>query len=185
MTPSRLVFGPPKIVAAEVPELDGIQVLYLIDEFENLSKEQQRYVNTLIREKERPASFKIGARLYGVRTYETYSAGELNREGSEYEMVPLDEHFRSTRQYSTFALRLCTRRLMAAGYLAGEGSKHSVGLSKARMLGLFERVKDPLEVADAFEIAQRVERSSRPYFKRLRSKLLEGVDARGVNGGSV
>ena len=87
VTPSRLVFGPPKIVAAEVPELDGIQVLYLIDEFENLSKEQQRYVNTLIREKERPASFKIGARLYGVRTYETYSAGELNREGSEYEMV--------------------------------------------------------------------------------------------------
>ena len=176
VTPSRLVFGPPKIVAAEVPELDGIQVLYLIDEFENLSKEQQRYVNTLIREKERPASFKIGARLYGVRTYETYSAGELNREGSEYEVVLLDEHFRSTRQYSTFALRLCTRRLMAAGYLAGEGSKHSVGLSKARMLGLFEGVRDPLEAADAFKIAQRVERGSRPYFKRLRSKLLEGVE---------
>ena len=58
MTPSRLVFGPPKIVAAEVPELDGIQVLYLIDEFENLSKEQQRYVNTLIREKERPCVFQ-------------------------------------------------------------------------------------------------------------------------------
>ena len=175
MTPSRLVFGLPRIVGDEVPELAGIQVLYLIDELENLSEDQQRYVNTLMREKERPASFKIGARLYGVRTYETYSAGERNREGSEYEMVLLDEHLRSTTHYARFALRLCARRLTAAGYMAGEGSTYSVAGSKARMLSLFERVGDPLEAADAFEMAQRVQRSSRPYFKRLSSKLLEGV----------
>ena len=175
VTPSRLVFGLPRIVGDEVPELAGIQVLYLIDELENLSEDQQRYVNTLMREKERPASFKIGARLYGVRTYETYSAGERNREGSEYEMVLLDEHFRSTTHYARFALRLCARRLTAAGYMAGEGSTYSVAGSKARMLSLFERVGDPLEAADAFEMAQRVQRSSRPYFKRLSSKLLEGV----------
>ena len=175
VTPSRLVFGLPRIVTEEAPELGGIQVLYLIDELENLSKAQQQYVNTLMREKERPASFKIGARLYGVRTYETYSAGELNREGSEYERVLLDEHLRSTTHYPRFALRLCTRRLTAAGYMAGERGTYSVGPSKARMLSLFERVRDPLEAADAFEMAQRVKRSSRPYFKRLRSKLLEGV----------
>ena len=175
VTPSRLVFGLPRIVAEEVPGLRGVRVLYLIDEFENLNKDQQRYVNTLMREKEWPASFKIGARLYGVRTHETYSAGELNREGSEYEMVLLDEHLRSTTEYSRFALRLCSRRLTAAGYMAGEGSGQSPGPSRARMLNLFGEVTDPLKSPDAFEMTERVDTNNRPYFKRLKRQLLEGV----------
>ena len=182
LTPGRLVFGLPRIVAHEVPQLREVQVLYLIDELENLSADQQRYVNTLLREKERPASFKIGARLYGVRTYETYSAGETNREGSEYEMVLLDEHLRSTTQYSKFALRVCMRRLVAAGYMAGTGHKGSAGQARARMLSLFETVEDPLKAFDVFGMTKRAERSSKPYFKRLRTKLLDGI-ALGVSRG--
>ena len=182
LTPGRLVFGLPRIIAHEVPQLREVQVLYLIDELENLSADQQRYVNTLLREKERPASFKIGARLYGIRTYDTYSAGETNREGSEYEMVLLDEHLRSTTQYPQFALRVCMRRLAAAGYMARTGHKDSAGQARARMLSLFETVEDPLKASDVFGMTKRAERSSKPYFKRLRTRLLDGI-ALGVSRG--
>ena len=175
LSPGRLVFGLPRIVADEVRQFSGIQVLYLIDELENLSKDQQRYVNTLLREKERPASFKVGARLYGIRTYETYSAGELNREGSEYEMVPLDEHLRSTTQYSRFALRLCTRRLTAAGYMTGEVARDSDRHIRGRLLGLFERVRDPLGAPDKFEMSPKTGRGAKPYFGKLTKGLLRGV----------
>jgi len=51
ISPGRLVFGIPQVFARTLESFNGIQVLYLIDEFENLDEHQQRYVNTLIREK--------------------------------------------------------------------------------------------------------------------------------------
>ena len=44
-----------------------MQFLYLLDEYENLADRQQRYINTLLREKELPCSFKIGGRTYGFQ----------------------------------------------------------------------------------------------------------------------
>ena len=64
-----LLFGIPKIINKLVPPFANCLFVYLIDEFENLLDYQQRYFNTLIREKESPTTFKIGSRLYGVKTY--------------------------------------------------------------------------------------------------------------------
>src|SRR3546814_3539090 len=58
-TRGRLVFGLPSIAARIWRPLDGIQILYLLDEFENLTVDQQRYINTLVREKDGPTSFFI------------------------------------------------------------------------------------------------------------------------------
>jgi hypothetical protein len=116
-TRGRLVFEIPQIVAKTWRALQGIQVLYLLDEFENLTADQQRYVNTLVREKEIPASFFIGSRLYGVRTLETYSAGEENKEGAEYESLRLDRLYHSDRdQYGEFARRIVAQRLRESGF---------------------------------------------------------------------
>jgi hypothetical protein len=73
---SRLIFGVPTIARKYVSELSTVLFLYLIDELENFSFDQQRYVFTLLRERKAPVSFKVGARLYGVKTYLTFSGDE-------------------------------------------------------------------------------------------------------------
>ena len=108
----KLVFGIPQILAAHIPELRDTVFVYLIDEFENLTEQQQKLINTLIREKQTPCSFKIGTRLYGQRTQSTFCADEEIKEGSEYEKLPLDVRFRNKeRRYRTFARRLVIKRL--------------------------------------------------------------------------
>ncbi|QOZ74543.1 hypothetical protein XH83_03165 [Bradyrhizobium sp. CCBAU 53351] len=112
ITRGKLFFGIPAAACARIRQLEGVRFLYLLDEFENLTVEQQVYLNTLVRETEGPMSFKIGSRLYGFRTQLTLSGGELNREGSEYEALRLDERFRSdSSRYEEFARRLVSRRL--------------------------------------------------------------------------
>jgi hypothetical protein len=49
-TAGRLVFGFPKTLVSSLPSMQNVQVLYLIDEFENLTETQQCYVNTVARE---------------------------------------------------------------------------------------------------------------------------------------
>lgn len=182
ISPGRLVFGIPQVFARTLESLDGIQILYLIDELENLDEHQQRYVNTLIREKEAPCSFKVGARLYGIRTYETYSAGEVNREGSEYEKLPLDDHLRANKSYGEFALRLCARRLIEANYLRDTSESSTAALRKT-MKRFFEEPDDPLAAPDRFLIRPPGQSKGRPYFLRLEAQLREGLasgDAPGV-----
>jgi hypothetical protein len=56
--PGELVFGIPEAAAQHLPGLGSIMFTYLIDEFENLTAEQQSYVNTLIRSDELYAETK-------------------------------------------------------------------------------------------------------------------------------
>jgi hypothetical protein len=115
VTRGRLFFGIPKVCSANLTSLNGIRFVYLLDEFENFSIEQQKYINTLIREREGPISFKVGSRLYGIKTQKTLSGGERNLEGSEFEELRLDERFRNNPAgYKLFALKLIARRLGAA-----------------------------------------------------------------------
>ncbi|MCC6362224.1 MAG: hypothetical protein IT165_01800 [Bryobacterales bacterium] len=111
VTRGDLIFGIPRVIEENLPSLRDTLFLYLIDEFENLSETQQKYVNTLLRERQSPCSFKIGSRMYGVRTYSTYSADEENKEGSEFEILRLDSILRGNEHYPEFAKRLIARRL--------------------------------------------------------------------------
>ena len=111
VTRGDLVFGIPRAIEAALPSLRGCLFLYLIDEFENLSEVQQKYVNTLLRDRKSPCSFKIGARMYGIRTLSTYSADEENKEGSEFEVLRLDAILRENKKYEEFAKRLIAKRL--------------------------------------------------------------------------
>lgn len=169
VTRGRLIFGLPQLLGRDVPMLEGVQYVYLVDEFENLSESQQRYVNTLLREKEIPCTFKIGARLYGVKTYGTYSADEENKEGSEFEALHLDDILRRNRGYPDFARELCTRRLRAAGYLSRteEGASQGDGLDGCFVT--FER--GPFAEPETNEIVQKYEGRERPHFVALRAKL--------------
>lgn len=164
-SPARLIFGIPQILEIDVAAFRGLTFLYLIDEFENLQAEQQKYINTLVREKEAPCTFKIGARLYGLRTMQTFSADEEIKEGSEYERLPLDARIRTRKEdYRTFSTDLVLRRLSESGY-----ADASIN-SKAGIEGYFEnlssgrfREKDTLFVEKKGPL--------RAYFEKLRKQL--------------
>lgn len=172
-----LIFGMPRILAAHLGPLRDTLFVYLVDEFENLTEAQQKYVNTLIREKQRPCTFKIGARLYGVREYGTYSADEDNKEGSEYETLRLDAWLRSKeQQYRSFARRLIVKRLSEHSYTpVGEGSEQSM----AESLGeLFDTPPtSDLAREETAHIPDKYQGRERPYFRSLSDKLQVGVRA--------
>jgi len=178
-----LIFGVPRILVERLSCLSGCLFVYLVDEFENLTERQQKYVNTLIREKVSPCSFKIGARLYGVRTYSTYSADEDNKEGSEFEVLWLDERLRKQRRnhYRPFARRLVVRRLQEYGYLPTTSVP-----AKALDASLSDWFQQPsttdLPASERAAIVKKYARSERPYFAALRAKLLEGMRARAAPG---
>ena len=164
ITPGTLTFGVPKAVASNLAPLRNIQFLYLVDEFENLAEPQQKYINTLYRERELPCSFKIGARLYGVRTYGTLSANEENKEGSEYEVVYLDDYFRKLESYPEFAKNLCVKRLIEAGYPADEMNAFFESFPESRLAE--ELLRHAVGTRPSAE---------RPYFKKLREALSTGL----------
>ncbi|MDN3558611.1 hypothetical protein [Vreelandella neptunia] len=95
------------------PNLKHIPVIYLIDEIENFSVEQQKVVNTLIRYGEGYITFRISGRLYSRKTSKTLGDGEENREGSEYKITQLDYMLRNYKEFNNFAKRFISKRFLA------------------------------------------------------------------------
>ena len=182
VSPGRLIFGIPRVLSGHIPLLKEILFVYLIDEYENLTEAQQKHINTLIREKQSPVSFKIGSRLYGVRTYSTFCADEDNKEGSEYDRLPLDEKLRNNRsKYSAFAGHIVIRRLEMPNFL-----NHPLTTDDDRQeffLRSFGKVStDGLaEPATRFVLSEYSDRD-RPYFSALRRVLHKGLHANASPG---
>lgn len=169
-TPGKLVYGIPEAVATAVPELADCVFLYLIDEFENLTIDQQRHINTLIREKRSPCSFKVGTRLYGVKTKGTDCDDEENKEGSEFETLALDDRMRADeKSFESFARRVVLRRLSLQGYGINGDPAEPTG---SRLEASFEKLDDDPFLTDAAtELVAKYEGRERPYFTRLAKQL--------------
>jgi hypothetical protein len=113
----RLLFGIPDLIAEYFPDLGNPVFVYLIDELENFTTDQQVLLNTLIRYRKGRATIKVGARLCGVRTYATLGSGEPIRRGSEFIQVELDRFLRDhADEYREFATHLTLSRLSAAAF---------------------------------------------------------------------
>lgn len=173
LTPGRLLFGIPKVLSEIIPCFKNVNFLYLVDEFENLTVSQQRHLNTLIRERENPCSFRIGARLYGIRTFVTNNADELNKEDSEYEVLELDKMLRKNfKDYKTFATKLVLDRLKKQDYLKNDSNKNSVFLDQA--FEVFD-TSGLMESSLSF-INNKYSNRERPYFQKLRDYLNKNLD---------
>lgn len=180
-TPGKLVFGIPQILSRNLSSLTNIQFLYLVDEFENLSQDQQKYMNTLIREKEIPCSFRIGAKLYGFKTRKTYSADEENKEGAEFEYLLLDEQIKAKKNYRIFARNLIMKRLSEAGFISEQYKNKNVPTE------ILDSFFDAFTKSTFFKIettfvTNKYKQLERPYFKHLRKKLKEGYHKNATNG---
>ena len=172
--PGDLVFDVPRIAQLRLPGLESLHFTYLVDEFENLDAEQQRYINTLIREKRLPSNFIVGSRQYGLRTMSTYAAGEENKIGSEYDLVVLEDAYRGNGEaYSRFCRSLIRRRLSGAGYRE---------FSDPELKGFFEQLPaSPLMSEASRRVVSNVDPLSRPHLRRAR----EVLEQAGVPSGST
>lgn len=167
-TRGRLIFGIPKIIAKHVKFLRHTMFVYELDEFENLTLDQQKLVNTLVREKELPATLRIGSRLYGIKTHATDSAEEENLRNSEFESIYLDQIFRThKKRYSTFARELIDKRL-------AQGFRHdglrSTGSDPA-WANLFETIDETWDSLYFSSLVKGKTFRERRHFQILREKL--------------
>ena len=154
-SPSSLVFGFPRVLCQLVPMLADVAVCYYMDEYENFSREQQRYFNTLVRDRSGPVTFRIGARMYGMKTFDTDGSGEQIRDGSEYELLQLDNRFRADpSQYNVFCKELLLRRIQ--GWAGPNG---------------VEEIEATLELDENKASSQNS--TSHVHLERLRERLLQ------------
>jgi len=177
VTRGKLIFGIPKLLQARVAELQRVVFSYQLDEFENISEQQQKYINSLVRERQAPSTFRIGSRLYGVKTYQTYSDDEENREGSEFDRVVLDHRLRQDqRQWEEFAFRLIQRRLEVYGALT------DAPVSYDSVERIFEVPDYSWSGHELFKTIGSPAVGQAPHFKKLEEKLGHAMDGGSAPG---
>ncbi|MFN7957244.1 MAG: hypothetical protein U0P46_02795 [Holophagaceae bacterium] len=166
-SPGKLLFGIPSILANLSTSLRDVIFLYMIDEVENLTEDQQKFINTLIRYRKGNATIKIGARLYGILTYETNGSGEPIRQNAEYELVELDAFLREQEDdYTELIKDLVRKRLERAGITLNTNREDDL-----------EKAFEPINSSNYYsQLLQFVtigtsKSGERPYFNRLRKQL--------------
>ncbi|CAG4911189.1 ORC-CDC6 family AAA ATPase [Paraburkholderia saeva] len=172
VSPGDLVFGIPELLNRHTSTLEKVLFIYMIDEIENFTSAQQRFLNALIRYRRGPVSIKVGARLYGIRTKKTLDGSEEEiRQGAEYEEVKLDEWLRDHDSgYRTLAVRLIEKRLTEAGF-ASPGEDWA-----GRVEAMFESLQaDRNYQAVSLELVKKFDErgDERPYFARLRRRIAD------------
>lgn len=168
----QLIFGVPQLLTKHSDVFKDVTFLYLIDELENISEDQQKYINTLVREKQLPTSFRVGARRHGIKTWETLGAGESNREGHEFAKINLDSVFVDDKKYEEFAVDLIINRLIGANLLhknllPNDGTKQSNEARKDYLSALFEEVDIPKLITGANKNKEKND----PILKSFKSRL--------------
>lgn len=107
-----LIFEIPEKFSINISELQDINYVYILDEYEKLKCDwQKESLNTLVYEKKSNSTFWVGARKIGYTTRNTLS-GEPIHEGHEFTPVDLDALLKSNeKQFATFAEELFKKRL--------------------------------------------------------------------------
>ena len=161
-SPGDLVLGIPEMAAEHLAACRGVMFTYLIDEYENFTEEQQRYVNTLIRERRNPTTFRIGSREYGIRTHRTLNADEENKHGSEYSTVVLEDIYRESGSlYKRFCADMVARRLR---------SFSDAEVCRELRSGFLER-GESIEIRARKHTSDRCGGGPRPWLARLADQL--------------
>lgn len=158
---NRLTYGIPNILKETIPFFKDKYIMYLIDELENFSENQQQLIQTLLREKPLSCNFRVGTRPYGIRTLCTLGGVEENHEGSEFEKIVLDDILRKYKKYKEYVLRIVENRLQNSELVIPDGAT----------------VNDLIETETVDEVLGRVfskkERQSRSYLLRLRKDITQ------------
>lgn len=161
LTTAKLTYGIPALLKEKIPFFKNKYILYLIDELENFSAEQQQLIQTLIREKPVACTFRVGTRPYGVRTLKTLRGVEENHDGAEFEGVILDEFLRNYKYYSKYVTDILINRL------------RNSGISLPREFSLESLFEEQTNTDILQQVASKKSRQSRAYMATLETKLIK------------
>ena len=159
LTTAKLTYGIPTLLKEKIPFFKNKYILYLIDELENFSAEQQQLIQTLIREKPVACTFRVGTRPYGVRTLKTLRGVEENHDGAEFEAVILDEFLRNYKYYPKYVTDILINRL------------RNSGISLPREFSLESLFEEQSNIDILRQVASKKDRQSRSYMTTLETKL--------------
>lgn len=169
--PGELVFGIPEIISESCDFARDSVFVYLIDEVENFTEMQQRFLNSLVRYRRGNSTVKIGARLYGIKTANTLGAGEPIKRDAEYERVQLDDLLRENdRKYEDLARNLVLKRIESLSGATVEINRIDELFSEIDSADYFRTA------AKTITSARDTAGSERPHISRLR-KALERASA--------
>lgn len=167
-SPGKLCFGIPQIISNSDTFLTDTIFVYLIDEVENFSIDQQKFLNSLIRYRSGNSTIRVGARLYGIKTYATTGAGEPIKISSEYDKIELDNFLRAhNREYSKLAQELVLKRLNEPTHEYIENKNISEFFESISSENFYK------ESTEKLITSRKSIDKDRPYFEKLKKHLSE------------
>jgi hypothetical protein len=114
-----LSFGIPELLLSHLSFFKNLNIVILLDEYENFLEYQQKVINTLFRFTKFNIKFRIGMRLEGFRTFEMISEDDFIKEGREYRKVIFEEvvtknaDVHKNIDYQNFLFEISKKRLEA------------------------------------------------------------------------
>ena len=109
-----------EIISGLTP-FNGQRVHFLIDEFDSLSTFQQKIINSYLRKRDFPTTFKVACKKHKL-TFHDVSDNPLNPSG-DFARVELDDiEFGTSRVFSDYVIEIANKRLRKAGYRSTVGS---------------------------------------------------------------
>lgn len=116
-----LSFGIPEMFHSILPSFKNLNLIILLDEYENFLHYQQKIINTMLRFTRPHIKFRIGMRLEGFRTFEMISEDDFIKEGREYRKVVFEEVVNKNSNYQRFLYEISKKRLESIPALKNRG----------------------------------------------------------------
>jgi hypothetical protein len=106
-----LSFGIANLIIQCFDSFRDLNIIILLDEYENFLTYQQMMVNALLRFTKPQIKFRIGMRLEGFRTYNMMGTEDFIKEGREYRKVVFEDISSQNSDYPKFLAEIAKKRL--------------------------------------------------------------------------
>ena len=112
---------------------ENVTFKIFIDEYESLSKWQQKLINTLIKRSNNKIVYNIGVKPKGIKTFETIAENEILQKTHDYQSFSLDAII--AEGYDDMLKKICEKRLMMFKEEAPEQVRDNISTNIEEYLG--------------------------------------------------
>lgn len=134
----------------ELPQFEGKMFYIMLDEYENLTDDEQQVMNTYLKHNNKRYTFKIGVRELGWRVKHTLNPDELLTGTADYALIPIEDRFYNNPElFNEFAKQVCEQRIQRL--MDGEDKKYSITEAFENLSYEDEAILQKVENTDYFK----------------------------------